>query len=113
MTKTGRTHWKECADYYKQFKPALEEVYPQEHGIKYDQYVKAINHIGAVPDMQGRLLDMVGQVRNFEQSLLRVMKGLSHACEFYTKLLLDGVYEFLERLRTLLTATETVCSDFC
>ena len=29
---------------------------------------KAINHIGAVPDMQGRLLGMVGQVRNFEQS---------------------------------------------
>ena len=70
MTKTGRTHWKECADYYKQFRPALVEVYPQEHGIKYDQYVKAINHIGVVPDMQGRLLDVVGQVRNFEQSLL-------------------------------------------
>ena len=55
MTKTGRTHWKECADYYKQFRPALVEVCPQEHGIKYDQYVKAINHIGVVPDMQGRL----------------------------------------------------------
>ena len=59
MTKTGRTHWKECAEYYKQFRPTLEEVYPQEHCIKYDQYVKAINHIGAVPDIQGRLLDMV------------------------------------------------------
>ena len=112
MTKTGRTHWKECAEYYKQFRPTLEEVYPQEHCIKYDQYVKAINHIGAVPDMQGRLLDMVGQVRNFEQSLLRVMKGLSRACEFYAKLLLDGVYEFLERLRTLLTATEQSAQTF-
>ena len=39
MTKTGRTHWKECADYYKRFGPTLAEVYPQEHGIKYDQYV--------------------------------------------------------------------------
>ena len=80
MTKTGKTHWKECADYYKRYRPTLAEVYPQEHGIKYDQYVKAINHIGTVPDMQGRLLDTVGQVRNFEQSLLRVMKGLSRAC---------------------------------
>ena len=112
MTKTGKTHWRECADYYKRFRPTLVEVYPQEHGIKYDQYVKAINQIGAVPDMQGRLLDTVGQVRNFEQSLLRVMKGLSRACEFYTKLLLNGVYEFLERLRTLLTATEQAAQTF-
>ena len=112
MTKTGRLHWKECAVYYKQFRPTFEEVYPQEHGIKYDQYVKAINHIGVVPDMQGRLLDVVGQVRNFEQSLLRVMKGLSRACEFYAKLLLNGVYEFLDRLRTLLTATEQVAQTF-
>ena len=44
--------------------------------------------------MQGRLLDVVGQVRNLEQSLLCVMKGLSRACEFYAKLLLNGVYEF-------------------
>ena len=62
--------------------------------------------------MQGRLLDVVGQVRNFEQSLLRVMKGLSRACEFYTKLLLNGVYEFLDRLRTLLTATEQAAQTF-
>ena len=48
-------------------------------------------------DCSRRLLDTVGQVRNFEQSLLRAMKGLSRACEFYTKLLLNGVYEFLER----------------
>ena len=62
--------------------------------------------------MQGRLLDMVGQVRDFEQSLLCVMKGLSRACEFDTKLLLNGVYEFLERLRTLLTATEQAAQTF-
>ena len=112
MTKTGRTHWNECAEYYRQFRPTSEEVYPQEHGIKYDQYLKAINQIGVVPDMQGRLLDVVGQIRNFEQNLLRVMKGLSRACEFYAKLLLNGVYEFLDRLRTLLTATEQSAQTF-
>ena len=112
MTKTGRTHWNECAEYYRQFRPTIEEVYPQEHGIKYDQYLKAINQIGVVPDMQGRLLDVVGQIRNFEQNLLRVMKGLSRACEFYAKLLLNGVYEFLDRLRTLLTATEQSAQTF-
>ena len=30
MTKTGRIHWKECADYYKQFRPTLTEVYAKE-----------------------------------------------------------------------------------
>ena len=40
------------------------------------------------------------------------MKGLSRACEFYAKLLLNGVYEFLERLRTLLTATEQAAQTF-
>ena len=51
-------------------------------------------------------------VRVFEQTLLRVMKGLSCACEFYVKLLLNGVFEFLERLRTLQTATEQVSRTF-
>ena len=102
MTKTGRTHWQECADCYRQYKPTVNEAYAKEDGIRYDQYVKAINHIGTVPDMQGRLLIVIHQVRTFEQSLLRVMKGLSRAYEFYAKLLLNGVYEFLERLRTLL-----------
>ena len=41
-----------------------------------------------------------------------MMKGLSRVCEFYAKLLLDGVYEFLERLRTLLTATEQSAQTF-
>ena len=112
MTKTGRMHWKECADYYRRHKPTVNEVYSKEDHIKYDQYTKAINHIGVIPDMQGRLLDMIHQVRLFEQSLLRVMKGLSRACEFYVKLLLNGIYEFLERLRTLQTATEQVAQTF-
>ena len=112
MTKTGRVHWKECADYYKQFRPTLTEVYAKEDGIKYDQYVKAINHIGTAPDMQGRLLNVINQVRTFEQSLLRVMKGLSRACEFYAKLLLNGVCEFLEKRRTLSTATEQAAQTF-
>ena len=40
------------------------------------------------------------------------MKGLSRACEFYAKLLSNGIYEFLERLRTLQTATEQVAQTF-
>ena len=79
---------------------------------KYDQYVKAMNHIGVVSDMQGRLLDVVGQVRDFEQSLLRVMKGLSRAFKIHAKWLLNGDNEFLERLRTLLTATEQAAQTF-
>ena len=42
MTKTGRSHWKECADYYQHYKPTVTEVYAKEDTIKYDQYVKAI-----------------------------------------------------------------------
>ena len=56
MTKTGRLHWKECAEYYKRHKPTLTEVYAKEDYIKHDQYHKALNHIGPVLDMQGRLL---------------------------------------------------------
>ena len=44
--------------------------------------------------------------------ILRVLKGLSRACEFYAKLLFNGVYEFLDRLRTLLTATEQSAQTF-
>ena len=62
-----------------------------------DQYTKALNHIGPVPDLQGRLMVVINQVRVFEQNLLRVMKGLSRTCEFYAKLLLNGVYDFLEK----------------
>ena len=112
MTKTGRGHWKDCADYYRQYKPTATEVSAKEDHIKYDQYTRAINHIGGIPDMQGRLLMVIHQVRLFEQNLLRVMKGLSRACEFYAKLLLNGIYEFLERLRTLQTATEQVAQTF-
>ena len=85
MTKSGRSQGKECADYYRHCKPTVTEVYAKEDTIKYDQCVKAINHIGTVPDMQGRLLVVIHQVRT---------KGLSRACEFYAKLLLYGVYEF-------------------
>ena len=42
MTKTGRIHWKECADYYKQFRPTLAEVYPQEHGIMINTLKRSI-----------------------------------------------------------------------
>ena len=49
---------------------------------------------------------MVEQVIVFEQNLLRTMKGLSPTCEFHAKLLLHGIYDFLEQLRTLETATE-------
>ena len=112
VTKTGRSHWRECADYYRHYKPTVTEVYAKEDNIKYDQSVKAINHIGTVPDMQGRLLVVIHQVRTFEQSLLRVTKGLSRACQFCANLLLNGVYEILERLRTLLTATEQAAQTF-
>ena len=80
MTKTGRSHWKECADYCQHCKPTVTEVYAklskQDH-IKYDQYTRAINHITSIPDMQGRLMVVVHQVRMFEQNLLRVMKNVN------------------------------------
>ena len=40
------------------------------------------------------------------------MKGLSRACEFLQREYLNGFYEFLDRLRTLLTATEQVAQTF-
>ena len=56
--------------------PDLEKLYAGKLWADFSYpNVKAINHIGTVPDMQGRLLNVINQVRTFEQSLLRVMKG--------------------------------------
>ena len=50
MIKTGRSHWKECADYYKHHTNQQSPRYMRKRTqIKFDQYVKAINHIGTVP----------------------------------------------------------------
>ena len=46
MTKTGRSHWKECADYSQHYKPTVTEVYAKEDTIKYDQYVKSKLNVG-------------------------------------------------------------------
>ena len=88
------------------------EVYPKEDTIKYDQYTKAFGQIGPVPSTEGRLMTVVEQVVIFEQNILRTLKGLSPACEFYAKLLLHGMYHFLEQLRGLKTATEQATQTF-
>ena len=111
-TRLERCIGRECEEYYERYKPTLLEVNPKEDNIKFDQYTKALAHIGTVPDTQGWLMIVINQVRVFELNFLRVMEGLSRACEFYAKLLLNGVYEFLERLRTLETATEQVAQTF-
>ena len=112
MALRGKAHWKECADYYARFKPTAIEVYPKEDTIKYDQYSKAFNQIGPVPSTEGRLMTVVEQVVIFEQNILRTLKGLSPACEYYAKLLLHGMYHFLEQLRGLKTATEQATQTF-
>ena len=112
MTRRGKRHWKDCSDYYERHEPTAIEVWPKEDTIKYDQYTKAFNHIGPIPSTEGRLMNVVEQVMVFEQNLLRTMKGLSPACEFYAKLLLHGIYHFLEQLRTLKTATEQATQTF-
>ena len=43
-------------------------------------------------------MTVVEQVVIFEQNILRTLKGLSSACEYYAKLLLHGMYHFLEQL---------------
>ena len=112
MALRGKAHWKDCADYYERYKPTATEVYPKEENIKYDQYTKAFGQIGPVPSTEGRLMTVVEQVVIFEQNILRTLKGLSPACEFYAKLLLHGMYQFLEQLRGLQTATEQATQTF-
>ena len=112
MALRGKAHWKECADYYDRYKPTAIEVYPKEDTIKYDQYSKAFNQIGPVPSTEGRLMTVVEQVVIFEQNILRTLKGLSPACEYYAKLLLHGMHHFLEQLRGLKTATEQATQTF-
>ena len=112
MALRGKAHWKECADYYERHKPTAVEVHPKEDTIKYDQYTKAFGQIGPVPSTEGRLMTVVEQVVIFEQNIPRTLKGLSPACEFYAKLLLHGMYHFLEQLRSLKTATEQATQTF-
>ena len=112
MALRGKAHWKECADYYERHKPIATEVFPKEDNIKYDQYAKAFGQIGPVPSTEGRLMIVVEQVVIFEQNILRTLKGLSPACEFYAKLLLHGMYHFLEQLRGMKTATEQATQTF-
>ena len=105
MALRGKAHWKDCADYCERYKPIATEV-------KYDQYTKAFGQIGPVPGTEGKLMTVVEQVVIFEQNILRTLKGLSPACEFYAKLLLHGMYHFLEQLRGLKTATEQATQTF-
>ena len=112
MASRGKAHWKECADYYERYTPTATDVFPKEDNIKHDQYTKAFGQIGQVPNTEGRLMTVVEQVVIFEQNILRTLKGLSPACEFYAKLLLHGMYHFLEQLRGLKTATEQATQTF-
>ena len=112
MALRGKAHWKDCADYYERRKPVAMDVFPKEDNIKHDQYTKAFSQIGQVPSTEGRLMTVVEQVVIFEQNILRTFKGLSPACEFYAKLLLHGMYHFLEQLRGLKTATEQATQTF-
>ena len=112
MALRGKAHWKDCADYYERHKPVAMDVFPKEDNIKHDQYTKAFSQIGQVPSTEGRLMTVVEQVVIFEQNILRTFKGLSPACEFYAKLLLHGMYHFLEQLRGLKTATEQATQTF-
>ena len=112
MALRGKAHWKDCADYYERHKPVALDVFPKEDNIKHDQYTKAFGQIGQVPSTEGRLMTVVEQVVIFEQNILRTFKGLSPACEFYAKLLLHGMYHFLEQLRGLKTATEQATQTF-
>ena len=112
MALRGKAHWKDCADYYERHKPVAVDVFPKEDNIKHDQYTKAFGQIGQVPSTEGRLMTVVEQVVVFEQNILRTLKGLSPACEFYAKLLLHGMYQFLEQLRSLTTATEQATQTF-
>ena len=112
MALRGKAHWKDCADYYERYKPVAVDVFPKEDNIKHDQYTKAFGQIGQVPSTEGRLMTVVEQVVIFEQNILRTLKGLSPACEFYAKLLLHGMYHFLEQLRGLKTATEQATQTF-
>ena len=47
----------------------------------------------------------MNEIRSFERTFIRVMKGLTPACVLYAKLLLNGVYECLRILREETTAS--------
>ena len=55
---------------------------------------------------------MVVGIRRFEQTFIRVMKGLAPSCVLYAKLLFNGVYEDLAILRKETTASGQADKQF-
>ena len=69
----------------------------QDHRFKPADVDRALTTV-KFPSSNGSVLQVIQGIRDFEGQLVRAMKGVSHACVLYAKLLLHGVHVDLELL---------------
>ena len=105
MNKHGKAHWADCREYYNEYQPTVAELDKSFRPPKPDQMRLALSIITSLPGQLEDLVRAVNEIRSFERTFIRVMKGLTPACVLYAKLLLNGVYECLRILREETTAS--------
>ena len=105
MNKHGKAHWADCREYYNEYQPTVAELDKSFRPPKPEQMRLALSIITSLPGQLEDLVRAVNEIRSFERTFIRVMKGLTPACVLYAKLLLNGVYECLRILREETTAS--------
>ena len=105
MNKHGKAHWADCRAYYNEYQPTVAELDKSFRPPKPEQMRLALSIITSLPGQLEDLVRAVNEIRSFERTFIRVMKGLTPACVLYAKLLFNGVYECLRILREETTAS--------
>ena len=105
MNRHGKAHWTDCCKYYNEHQPAVAELDKSFRPPKPEQMRLALSMITSLPGYLEDLVKAVDEIRSFEQTFIRIMKGLTPSCVLYAKLLFNGVCECLRILREETTAS--------
>ena len=97
MNKHGKAHWADRREYYNEYQPTVAELDKSFRPPKPEQMRLALSIITSLPGQLEDLVRAVNEIRSFERTFIRVMKGLTPACVLYAKLLLNGVKKRLHR----------------
>ena len=87
LNKHGKAHWADCREYYHEYQPTVAELDKSFRPPKPEQMGHALSIITSLPGHLEDLVRAVNEIRSFERTFIRVMKGLTPACVLYAKLL--------------------------
>ena len=83
MSRHGKAHWTDCREYYHKHQATLAEVDKSFRLPKPDQMRLALSVITSLPGPTRELVSVVDGIRRFEQTFIRIMRGLTPHV-FYT-----------------------------